>query len=99
MISERIRALRDKASISQSELAKRLSVTRASVNAWESGLSAPTAYYIVEMAKLFHVSADYLLEIDSAEHISLAGLTKDEIRILYELLSYFDKRKSGEAFQ
>ena len=99
MISERIRALRDKASISQSELAKRLSVTRASVNAWESGLSAPTAYYIVEMAKLFHVSADYLLEIDSAENISLAGLTKDEVRILYELLSYFDKRKSGESFQ
>ena len=99
MISERIRALRDKAGISQSELAKRLSVTRASVNAWESGLSAPTAYYIVEMAKLFHVSADYLLELEPAEHISLAGLTKDEIRILYELLSYFDKRNTNESLE
>ena len=96
MISERIRTLRENAKISQSELAKRLSVTRASVNAWESGLSAPTAYYIVEMAKLFHVSADYLLEIDTAEHISLSGLTKEEIGILYQLLAYFDKQKSKE---
>ena len=96
MISERIRALREKANISQSELAKRLSVTRASVSAWESGLSAPTAFYVVEMAKLFHVSSDYLLEIDSSEHISLAGLSKEEVRILYDLLAYFDKRKAEE---
>ena len=96
MISERIRALRDNAKSSQSELANRLSVTRASVNAWESGLSAPTAYYIVELAKLFHVSADYLLEIDMAEHISLAGLTQEEIALLYQLLAYFDKQRPQE---
>ena len=93
MIGDSIRALREKAGISQSELARRLTVTRSSVNAWESGLSTPTAAYLVELSRLFHVTTDYLLGLDNMEHISLAGLTDDEIHILYSLLDYFRKSK------
>ena len=96
MISERIRQLRERANLSQSELARRLSVTRSSVNAWESGLSAPTAYFISELAKLFHVSSDYLLGLDTAESINLSGLNGEEVSLLYQLLAYYDKRKSKE---
>lgn len=92
MIGERIRSLRDKAGYSQAELARKLSVTRSSVNAWESGLSAPTAVYIVELAHLFHVSSDYLLGLNSSESISLEGLTNEEVQILYKLLDYFSSR-------
>ena len=94
MIGERIKVLRGRAGLSQGELARRLSVTRSSVNAWESGLSAPTAVYIVEMAKLFHVTSDYLLGLETGEHVDLAGLTPEEIGIIYQLLAYFDRRKS-----
>lgn len=96
MIGDTIRTLRERAGYSQSELAKRLSVTRSSVNAWESGLSAPTAVYIIELAKLFHVSADFILGLDSTGNLSLSGLTEREIRILYELLDYFRQAKGGE---
>ena len=94
MIGDRIRSLRENAGYSQSELARRLSVTRSSVNAWESGLSAPTAAYLIELARLFHVSSDYLLGLDATEHINLSGLTSDEVHILYSLLDYFDGHKS-----
>ena len=96
MIGDTIRILRERAGYSQSELARRLSVTRSSVNAWESGLSAPTAVYIIELARLFHVSTDFILGLESAGHLSLAGLTEREIRILYELLDYFHQSKAGE---
>lgn len=96
MIGDTIRTLRERAGYSQSELAKRLSVTRSSVNAWESGLSAPTAVYIIELARLFHVSSDFILGLDSSRQISLAGLTERETRILYELLDYFHRAKGGE---
>lgn len=95
MIGERIRELRERAGMAQAELARRLSVTRSSVNAWESGLSAPTAVYLVELAQLFHVSADYLLGLDKAEQISLAGLSKQEVSLLYQLLDYFASSHSG----
>lgn len=89
MIGDRIRELREKAGYSQSELARRLSVTRSSVNAWESGLSAPTAVYIVELAKLFRVTSDYLLGLDTSSTLNLSGLAEEELRLVYSLLDYF----------
>ena len=97
MIGDTIRALRERAGYSQSELARKLSVTRSSVNAWESGLSAPTAVYIIELSKLFHVTSDFILGLDDSKQINLSGLTEQEIRILYELLDYFHQAKAEDS--
>lgn len=93
MIGDQIRSLREKIGLSQSELARKLGVTRSSVNAWESGLSAPTAVYLVEMSKLFHVSVDYILGLETEHHLNLSNFTEEEIHILYSLVEYFDKNR------
>lgn len=93
MIGDQIRSLREKAGFSQSELARKLGVTRSSVNAWESGLSAPTAVYLIEMSKLFHVSVDYILGLESEHHLNLSNFTEEEIHILYGLVKYFGKNR------
>lgn len=93
MISEKIRELRERAGYSQAQLAKRLNVTRSSVNAWEMGLSMPTTQYVIAMCKLFHVSADYILGIQNEKTVSLDGYTEQEITIVCDLLKYFDEHK------
>lgn len=93
MISERIRQLREQAGYSQSMLAKKLDVTRSSVNAWEMGISAPTTQYVVAMAKPFHVSSDYMLGMESALQLSLDGYTPEETRLIFDLIKYFDQRR------
>lgn len=98
MIGDTIKTLRERAGYSQAELARKLSITRSSVNAWESGLSAPTAVYIVELAKLFHVSSDFILGLDSTRQITLSGLTEQEIHILYSLLDYFSGNRRQDCF-
>lgn len=93
MIGETIRSLREKAGFSQSELARRLSVTRSSVNAWESGLSAPTAVYIIELAKIFHVTSDYILGLDTSNQLNISDFSETEIKILYSLADYFNSTR------
>lgn len=93
MISERIRQLREQAGYSQSMLAKKLDVTRSSVNAWEMGISSPTTQYVVAMAKLFHVSSDYMLGMESALQLSLDGYTPEETRLIFDLIKYIDQRR------
>ena len=47
MISDKIKELREHAGYSQAQLAKRLDVTRSSVNAWEMGISVPSTQSLV----------------------------------------------------
>lgn len=92
MICDTIKTLRENAGYSQSTLAKKLDVTRSSVNAWEMGLSTPTTNYVVSIAKLFHVSTDYLLGIESKQCIVLDDFTKEEIKLIYDLINYFKNK-------
>ena len=93
MICDRIKQLREQAGYSQAQLARKLDVTRSSVNAWEMGLSTPTTQYVVALAKLFHVSADYLLGLQSSSSIILDGYTQADIELIYSLTKYFDSKR------
>lgn len=94
MICNIIKELRENAGYSQSQLAKKLDVTRSSVNAWEMGLSTPTTPYIVQLAKLFHTTSDYILGLDSRKTISLDGYNKTQIELIYNLIKHFDEEKA-----
>ena len=93
MLCEKIKELRENAGYSQSQLAKKLDVTRSSVNAWEMGLSMPTTQYVVAISKLFHVSTDYLLGLETAKTLVLDGYSEIEIELIYNLINYIDASK------
>lgn len=60
-LSEKIIELRRRNGWSQEQLAERLGVSRQSVSKWESGQSQPELERIVDLCKLFGVSADALI--------------------------------------
>ena len=92
MIPSTIKALRANMGLSQAALAKKLGVTRASVNAWEMEISSPTAQYLVEMARLFHTSTDFILGLESEEKIVLREMTEEEKHLVYNLVEYISKQ-------
>ena len=71
ILAEKISEERKKNGWSQEELAEKLSVSRQSVSKWESGQSVPDLNRILEMARIFGVTTDYLLkdEIEEAENV------------------------------
>lgn len=58
---QKIYECRKKAGFTQEELAEKLGVSRQAVSKWESDLAFPETEKILELCKLFHVSADELL--------------------------------------
>lgn len=63
-LSEKILNLRKARNMSQEELAEQLGVSRQAVSRWEVGSALPDASNILQLSKLFGVSADYLLNDD-----------------------------------
>ena len=59
-IGERITALRKEKSISQSELAKRLNVSRQAVSKWEQGTSSPDTDRLIQLAEILGTEVEYL---------------------------------------
>ncbi len=86
MIADKIKTLRQKRGITQAELAKKLGVTRAGVNAWEMGISVPSTQYIIKLADYFTVSTDYLLEMPHTSVISVEGLSEKEIAVIIDFI-------------
>ncbi len=85
MIAEKIKSLRNARGWSQAELARRLNITRNGVNSWEQGLSTPSPAFLVELARVFSVSTDYLLGIEPLKTINVTGLGQRDIAVLTEL--------------
>ena len=98
MIGENIKNLREENNYSQTALAKRLGISRSAVNAWEMGISIPSTQYVVELAKIFKVSADYILDIEKSETINIGFLKKEEKEIINTLRNYFRKYRFAVDF-
>ncbi len=92
MIASKIKILRENKGLSQKALADKLGITRSSVNAWEQGISVPSTQYIVELATLFDVSTDYLLNFKNDKAINIDGLNDKEVKIVLELIEYFRQK-------
>lgn len=60
-LGEKIQKLRKQNGLSQEALAEKVNVTRQTVSKWELNQSAPDLDFIVQLSKIFNVSADYLI--------------------------------------
>ena len=85
MTGEKIKELRTARGWTQADLARRLGITRNGVNSWEQGLSVPSPAPLVELAKIFSVSTDYLLGVESLDTVNVTGLKKRDVAVLAEL--------------
>lgn len=94
MVADRIKFLRESNNLTQSELARQLGITRSSVNAWEQGISVPSTQYVVELARLFNVSVDYLLGVDASANLNIAGLNEDDVKLVYQIVNHLRKNNS-----
>ena len=85
MTAERIKALREARGWTQAELARRMNMTRNGINSWERGLSMLSPPSLVDLAKLFSVSTDYLLGVENHSTVNVTGLNEEDVALLARL--------------
>lgn len=68
--STRVRELRKKAGLNMTDLAEKLGVSKSRVSMWENNGTVPRMDVLIQLAKLFDVSTDYLLGNDDERNLS-----------------------------
>lgn len=80
MLGARIAALRRANGMSQAELARHLQISPSAVGMYEQGRREPAVELLVQLARLFEVSVDYLLTGQA-----ISGQEKDNVDELLKL--------------
>lgn len=81
-MSERLLALRKKMGYSQEKVSELLGVTRQAISKWENSQGLPDLNNLLELSRLYNVSADYLLtgKIEQSKE-PLSAIEPEKLRI------------------
>lgn len=94
-VGMRIREVREQSGMTQAELAKRVHVSRASVESWESGQSYPSIDSCVALSETFHLSTEYFFAPRASKQLILDSFSESEQQMLFDMLAFFDEKKKG----
>lgn len=82
----KLKTLRLQEKWTQAQLAQKIGVTKSVISAYETGLRLPSYDVLIHIAKIFKVSTDYLLGVETPSQIDLSGLTEKEVTALLILI-------------
>ena len=86
-LGERLKELRESKKLSQTQAARRLSLTRSSISGYENNIAVPSIEVLSKMAFLYGTTTDYILGIDNRKAIVLDGLTEREATLIQDMIS------------
>lgn len=89
----RIKKLRANYGWTQSDLAERIGSATDSISCYEQNYRYPPIPRLMKLAKVLHVSVDYLLGIDDDPSIKLYGLTDEGKEVMDGFVKIFIDQK------
>ena len=88
----RLKNLRQQHHLTQTQVANRLNLSKTSISGYENSVKTPSQDVLIKLAGLYRVSTDYLLGLDDEEMISVEGLTRQQRRLVEELVRMLQEK-------
>jgi transcriptional regulator with XRE-family HTH domain len=82
----RLRELRESKSLTQTQTAKRLNLSKTTISGYENNIKTPSLETLTKMAVFYGVSTDYILGLENRRMIPIDGLTESQEEIMNKLL-------------
>ena len=92
-MGEKLKSLRIEKKLTQKQVADRIGLAISAVSSYESGTRYPSYDVLVKLARIFHVSTDYLLGITNTRNIDVTGLRDNEIELVSQLVDMLRNKK------
>ena len=79
---DKLKMLRNGQKMTQQQLAIRLGVAKSVVSYYESGDRFPSYDVLIKIARTFHVTTDYLLDIERRRVLDVSDLSEEQITVI-----------------
>lgn len=90
-MGEKLRSLRIEKNLTQKQVADRIGLAISAVSSYESGSRYPTYDTLIKLARMFHVSTDYLFGIADKRNIDVTGLDDEDVGLISQLVDKLRK--------
>lgn len=90
-MGEKLKSLRLEKKLTQKQVADMIGLAISAVSSYESGNRYPSYDVLVQLARIFHVSTDYLLGMTDKRNIDVTGLDDSEIELVSQLVDKLRK--------
>lgn len=92
MLSIRIKELRNSHSLTQVDLAKKLSVSKQAVSNWENNNIQPSIDMLIKIADFFGVTTDYLLGRSNDNSLDISRLSPEAAAHIRMIISDIENK-------
>ena len=97
MLNEQIQKVRIPNGMSQVDLAARLGISKQSVSNWENDNIQPSIDMLLKLARLFSVSTDYLLGLETRRYLEVSGLSETQLTHLQQIIDDLVRANNGQT--
>ncbi len=85
-MGDRLRSLRIEKRLTQKQVADRIGLAISAVSSYELGSRYPSYEALIKLARIFHVSTDYLLGLNEKRNLDVTGLDDEEVELISMLI-------------
>lgn len=89
----KVKELRLEKGLTQQQLANLLGVAVSAISSYESGSRYPSYEVLISIARIFHVSTDYLLGLDKLNTVDVSGLEDKEVAVILQMIEVLREKK------
>ena len=86
-----LKQLRKNRNLTQKELGLKIGLSKVVISKYETGMGYPTFDVLIQIARYFGVTTDYLLGVSGSKTIDVSALTNEQTHIIQQLVSEFTK--------
>lgn len=88
----KIKELRRTRNLTKKQLAEIIGVSTSAIYSYESGNRYPSYGVLISLARIFHVSTDYLLGLERMRTIDVSNLNEKEINIILQMVDLLQEK-------
>ena len=86
-MGKKLKNLRKQKRLTQKQVAGRIGLAISAVSSYEAGTRYPSYDVLIKLARIYHVSTDYLLGMTDKKELDISGLKDEEVEAISQLVN------------